>query len=472
MQAIRNSLIYHGYSVLRDWLSAQWTESRLVFWLTHQRTWLPEGGPSRLRQSYAALLQRLHLAKLLEGSVFLHPMLFAALAIVLIPLAPTLGILALVCAAFFSMALCLGVKGDWSRSRSPLDGYVALYALVYLYATLTSASWRGSLFPGLLTILFVLFFFAVTSCRPDADTLVHLLEAMAAVGVLVSLYGFYQAVFPSRFRSVWTDTDMFSSITFRVYSTLENPNVLGEYFLLVIPLGAALLCTAKTWPRRLLWLGACGAMGICLIMTYSRGCYLGLLAAAALFLVLLDRRFLVVGLLAVALCPLYLPESVIARFTSIGNMGDSSTSYRVYIWMGTLAMLKDYWFCGIGPGTDAFNVVYPEYAYNAVTAPHSHSLFLQILCDSGICGLVIFLLLMVGFYRMMFTAIAREADPRARIFQIAGVSAVSGFLVQGLTDYTFYNYRVLLLFWVVLGLCVLFTRMGRRKDQEGAADCD
>ena len=55
--------------------------------------------------------------------------------------------------------------------------------------------------------------------------------------------------------------------------------------------------------------------------------------------------------------PFVLPETIINRFLSIGNMADSSTSYRVYIWLGTIAMLKDYWFCGIGPGAAAFNQV-------------------------------------------------------------------------------------------------------------------
>ena len=184
-----------------------------------------------------------------------------------------------------------------------------------------------------------------------------------------------------------------------------------------------------------------------------------------MFLVLLDRRFLIVGLVALVLSPLYLPESVLSRFTSIGNMGDTSTSYRVYIWLGTLAMLKDYWFTGIGPGSAAFNTVYPAYAYNAITAPHSHNLFLQITCDTGICGLVVFLLLLLGYYRMMFTAIAREGDRVARLLQIGAVSAVSGFLVESMTDYTFYNYRVLLLFWAVLGLSILFCRMGTPREE-------
>ena len=470
MEAIHNSLLYWLYCQVRLWLSAQWEGSVLVHFLTHQRQENPVSRLGRpavwLREGYWALFRRLRLDRLLEGSIFLHPLLFSSLAVVLAPVLPTMGVFALVCGGFFSFLLLLGVKQAPVLRRTPLNGYVVLFAAIYFYATLTSTSLRGSLFPGLLTIAFVLFFLVLASCRPDGLALRRLMGAMVAAALLVSLYGFYQAMFPAKFRNVWTDTDMFSTIAFRVYSTLENPNVLGEYLLLVIPLGAALLLTEKAWPKRILWLVCCGIMGVCLVLTYSRGCYLGLLFAAALFLVLLDRRFLILGIIAIALSPLYLPESVLSRFTSIGNMGDTSTSYRVYIWMGTLAMLKDYWLCGLGPGTEAFNVAYPKYAYNAITAPHSHNLYLQLTCDTGICGLGVFILLMIGFYRMMFTAIRLETDPSARIFQIAGVSAISGFLLQSMTDYTFYNYRVMLLFWAMLGLCVLFCHMGRKDGEE------
>lgn len=471
MQAIHNSFFYHLYCVLCAWCARQWNGSAVVRWLTGQKQapcGLAGRLAGRLRDMLSGICRALRLDRLLQGSIFLHPVLFASAAVLLAPVLPTMAVLALVCAGFFSMALRLGIERDMAGGGSPIHGYVLLYALVYLYATLTSTTVSGSLFSGLLTILFVLFFLVLTACGLEGRQLRLLLSGMVLMGVLVSCYGFYQALFSAQFRSVWTDEDMFSSITFRVYSTLENPNVLGEYFLLVIPLGAAMALTAEGWKRKILYFAACGIIGVCLVLTYSRGCYLGLLFAAAVFLVLLDRRFLVLGIVAVALSPLYLPESVLTRFTSIGDMGDTSTSYRVYIWMGTLAMLKDYWFCGVGPGTEAFNMVYPEYAYNAITAPHAHNLYLQIMCDTGICGILVFGLLLVAYYRMMFTAIRRERDGKAKIFQIAGVSAVTGFLVQSMTDYTFYNYRVLLLFWVVLGLSVLFTRMGRAGAPEAA----
>ena len=166
-----------------------------------------------------------------------------------------------------------------------------------------------------------------------------------------------------------------------------------------------------------------------------------------------------------ALLWVLLPETVTSRFSSIGDLKDASTSYRFYIWMGTLAMLKDYWLCGIGPGAEAFNKVYPAYSYNGISAPHSHNLFLQILSDAGIAALGTFLILLFVYFRMMCVAMSKERDWTSRIHQIALTAGVCGFLVQAMTDYSFYNYRVLFLFWIylVLGaLCAGRSRLGER----------
>ena len=199
------------------------------------------------------------------------------------------------------------------------------------------------------------------------------MAAIALGGVLVSLYGFWQRLNPGDYNTGWVDKDMFSAITFRVYSTFANPNVLGEYFLLVIPFAFALGLTAPNRRKKILWIGATAMMCLCLLLTYSRGCYLGLLFGMVIFLVLLDRRFLIlVGILAV-LSPLYVPDTIWQRLLSIGNLGDTSTNYRVNIWIGTMKMLKDFWFCGVGPGEDAFNTVYPLYSLSAIDTPHSHN---------------------------------------------------------------------------------------------------
>lgn len=48
---------------------------------------------------------------------------------------------------------------------------------------------------------------------------------------------------------------------------------------------------------------------------------------------------------------------------------------------------------------------------------------------------------------------------------MAAVSSMCGFMVQSMTDYSFYNYRVMFLFWVLLAIGVLVSR--RSKMEEG-----
>ena len=456
MNRLKNSPIFQFLLRLDGMLVGWWNRSLLGRWLTCQDATRSVFTPARLAApGVRGLLSRALGWIPLPG--FPVEALFAAAALILAPILPTMAVLALVCLCMGFALLRLASDRAAAITPSPLNVHIALYAVVILWSTVASVNLRGSLLPGMLTVAFVLFFYGVTSSGLDKH-LDRVLWLLLAAGVGVSLYGFYQACFPERYSDVWTDTDLFSAIAFRVYSTLANPNVLGEYLLLVIPIACAFAFSADNRKKRIAALLAALIMGVCLILTYSRGCYLGLLFAAAVFLVLLDRRFLFLGILAVALCPLYLPDSVISRFTSIGNMADSSTSYRVRIWLGSLAMLKDFGFSGVGYGSEAFNTIYPAYAMHGVYAQHAHNLFLQILCDSGIVGLLVFLGLIVSFYRMMLTAIRHTSDSRARVLQIGGVSAVSGFLVQSLTDYTFYNYRVMLLFFGMLGLCVLFAR--------------
>ena len=273
------------------------------------------------------------------------------------------------------------------------------------------------------------------------------------MGALVSFYGILQYLFGWGYQSAaWVDSDMFSSIRFRVPATMGNPNMMGQYLLLVIPIAGAKLLSAKDWLRRLYYLACCGVMCVCMILTFSRGAWLGLLFAGAVFAVLWHPQLILLAPFALVGLYFVLPETVISRFTSIGNLTDNSTSYRVYIWMGTLAMLKDYWLCGIGPGDGAFNMVYPAYSYNGIVAPHAHNLFLQIVCDAGIAALAVFLLLLFVYFRMLCSAMSREKDPASRLLQIAFTAGVCGFLVQAMTDYSFYNYRVMFLFWAVLAL--------------------
>ncbi len=280
--------------------------------------------------------------------------------------------------------------------------------------------------------------------------LIGALTALTVGAVFAGIYGLFQ-YFSGMVDTTWTDTSLFTDLQLRVYSTFENPNVYGEFLLLLLPLVAGLALYYKGW-RRYLLLAVDLLLMINMVLTYSRGCYVGIMLTALVFLWNFSKKWTVAaGVLGVPLAILLMPESVSARILSIGNMSDTSTGYRLKIYIGTLAMLAVYWFGGVGVGEKAFNAIYPYYAMTDVTAYHSHSLIFQSVVSFGIAGLMYLAAIFSIYQRRMDTA--RRVMPRRDRLLILGFGSVFwGLLVQSVFDYTWYNYRVFQLFWVVLVL--------------------
>jgi len=463
------SLLGRGLDRLCAWMGRQWGGSAVIGWFLYKEDLGEAISKSSLfHQIWSGVMglltriyEALHLEKLFDGSIFTQVFLWCALAAAVTPILPTMAVLAVVMVGFCSLLLGILRKKHTLRYAS-VNRFVILYAAIYLVGTFASVTPRASLLPGVLTVAFILFTVVLGSAVTRRQQLDALIFLLVLAGAAVSAYGICQYLFGWGYQSdAWVDSEMFSSIGFRVTATLQNPNMLGQYLVLMIPVGGAKLLSCKTWKERIFYFASCGLMCICMILTMSRGAWLGLVFAGAIFFVLLDPRLIMLAPFALVALYFVLPESVISRFTSIGNLKDSSTSYRVSIWLGSLAMLKDgYWLCGIGPGDAAFNAVYPAYSFNTIVAPHSHNLFLQIVCDAGICALVIFLLALFWYFRSLCAGLAKKQDFEGKMLHIAFISGMAGFLVQAMTDYSFYNYRVMLIFWVFLAVGMVVSRRG------------
>jgi len=283
---------------------------------------------------------------------------------------------------------------------------------------------------------------------------------IAFSGFLVAAYGILQNHLGLT-GAIWHDAAMFD-ISGRVISTFENPNVLGKYLIMVIPFFIVAVVLFKRMKTRLQYTIGLVCMCLCLVYTWSRGSWLAFIIAAMVLFLILERKMIAIYaamVLALPFAPIFLPNTVISRFLSIGNIADTSTSYRVSIWQGTIRMIREHFFQGIGIGLEPFSIVYPEYALSGIeTAPHSHSLYLQVLVEYGIIGVVILALVVFFFVQCCFCAIAKASERYLRLFAAAGLCAVGGFLLNGITDFVWYNYRVYLMFWLVIAITVAVCR--------------
>ena len=392
------------------------------------------------------------------------------LTVFLAPLMPTMAIVGLVGLCLFSV-LVKAVSDRNFKWRFEGVGFLMLgFLAVYLFASLNSFAVINSLSIFGIYLLFMAFYFVVINTVKTRKQLFDVLTVFAVSGALVCLYGVAQYIFGWDTSAAWVDEEMFSDIKMRVYSTLENPNVLGEYILLVLP-----VCIGLVWQKpkklaKLVYIAMAGIMFATLILTFSRGCWIGFMITAGLFVTFVCGKIWGLALIALPFLPMVLPESIINRIASVGDMKDSSTSYRVYIWYGSLAMVKDFWASGIGPGTQAFKSVYPFYSYSGIVAPHSHNMFLQILVESGIVGIGVFLTTIVMFFKKLINGYQSTSGKGSKLgAMIVAIGAgVAGFCVQGMFDNCFYNYRVFLIFWIVLALGIAAVYIAKGEKEESA----
>ncbi len=382
----------------------------------------------------------------------------------LAPIVPTMAVVGLSLLCLFSLVVKAVTTKKFKFKTDGLGLLVIILLLLYLLSAIMSFAPFKGIQIWLVYFAFMTFYFVIINTINTKKQLFSLLTVFSLSGLCVCFYGILQYLFGWNVNQSWMDEEMFSDIKMRIYSTLENPNVLGEYILLTLPITIALMWKKREAFAKVVFAGIAAIMGIALILTFSRGCWIGIMASAAIFVTFAAGKLWGLMLLALPLIPMLLPESIINRFTSIGDMKDSSTSYRVYIWMGTLLMLKDFWLSGVGPGTEAFTQVYPFYSYSSIVAPHSHNLFLQIMVESGILGITVFATLLIAFIRRLASAHQIQGKFGELSVAIVGIgAAVIGFLVQGLFDNCFYNYRVFMIFWSVLALGTAASNISRNE---------
>jgi hypothetical protein len=250
----------------------------------------------------------------------------------------------------------------------------------------------------------------------------------------------------------------------RATGTFANPNVLGGYLLLLLPIGA--LAGAYVVRLRGLWAAVAlgGGLGfLSLVFTFSRAAVLMSLVALAVGVLVSDVRhrrwlILVVVLAAVAI-------GVLAG----GCGSDSTAGYgRTEEWKQTFEVIKDEPLYGVGLGRLGF--VLHERAPLS-TARHAHNLFLTWWAEAGTGALIAWIWVFgVLLWRTLRGAL-RTGSAEAR----AALVAVIGFLGFSMLDHPANTDRVALAFWIVAGFALavgdppgrgLLARLRRRGGPE------
>lgn len=381
-----------------------------------------------------------------------------AIATVL-PFSYTLSSLLLV--AGWAVYVYKSVKAVFEWERTPLDFPIMLFVIIAFLSVFVSPDPAFSFYNYYnLVGRYVLIYYLVVQSLDIKNTgqIKTFLTCICVSLSIVVIYGFMQAflgIGVGQDQMVWTDGDVFPGLKTRVFSTWQNPNLLGGYFDLMLGVVAGLFFILKNkWIRIALAVLFC-LTAFCLSLTYARGACLSIGLVIAIYAAIYNRKILA-GLIVLAVILLLTDTTLVERMTSIFTKMDTSSEMRLAFWESTIAMILDHPLLGIGWG--AYFMVYPTYDYymqgNFIKIVHAHNMYLNIMAEIGLFGFVSFMAYYLGTIYKSFKMQSSDIEPLLKAMLLGIGLGLVALAINGFTDYVMFNTELSMLVWLFSGVAI------------------
>lgn len=361
-------------------------------------------------------------------------------------------------------------SGPRSRNRMEPDAfgpYYIFFMAFVCYAFLASLSWSQSIrFVGFHLAAFLLAVLAVSSVRKYEQ--LQLMVALAVAGLTVAaLYGCYQGIVGVPVVANQQDLSVNAGMPGRVYSFFDNPNNFAELLIMLTPFTYALFLNAKGWRGKVAALFSLGVCVASLGFTLSRSSWLGFVLATVVFVAFWNWK-LIPLLIALGVCciPL-LPQTVYNRILTIGNMKDSSTSYRFAIYKASGVLMEDYWLRGVGLGSDILTQTFRGYPpmFDGNFPIHTHNNYLQVWAETGLFGAISFIAALLYQLKAGTKAYLACTDKRVKNLLAAAIAGFCGILLISVAEYTWFYARNMFTYFFLFGVIAACVKLSRKNVQ-------
>ena len=400
-------------------------------------------------------------ARILDIKVNLRqPWLLCVLLIAVIPIFPEY-----ICPLLAAGALIAAHFDAKARRRDLVVGGIGKLLLIYIAYMAVTIIFSDNPFNSVSTVLMWIAAFAayvslatVLSNRHRFDTALFCITLIAGVvGFIACMQYVLRAWFDvnvSMYFWQWIDLAIYRYFPMpllldlhelRAASTFNNPNVMAEYLIMVIPFASYYAFSGLRKSTRLL-------SRFCLLFalfgvafSFSRGSYLALLVIVAVFCMANIRKWSIILLGGVSILAL-IPSSVLDRLMSVGSM-DNSISERFRIWTVSFGEIARNPLFGSGPGIQNF---WDVLMTHGISAPHTHNLVLQLLVEGGLIALVLMMLIGWRTFRNGFQML--KCPQEGRMLGVAFIGFVGAFIMYGMVDFPFLCPKLVTSFMMVMGI--------------------
>lgn len=313
--------------------------------------------------------------------------------------------------------------GSWSFGRGRLVVSAFFLFVLWFVASSTQALEPGQSFESLNELLkFVLpFFVGVTLMKDEKDW-----RPMLWTIVLCQGYVGLEMHINYLVKGYNSAAEGFAG--------MDN-NCFGASLLSVLGPAIALMISSRTWTTRAL-AGLSAALILhTILLTFSRGAMVGLLAVGLTAFVLMPKRPKYLGalVLTVTVALYFTGPQLWERYASAfapAEERDGSAESRVELWKDCIEVIKEYPVFGVGPAN--WRVIADQYGWPP--GKSAHSVWMETTAELGIPGGLLLLLFFVGAAIKLWP-IARTRLTDANHYQVVlaqgVVLSIVGFSVAG-----------------------------------------
>lgn len=258
---------------------------------------------------------------------------------------------------FLTMALIVWRRAlrrsDIPGKETSLDAYILLYMAIGFLLMSVVNPWPAVALAGYrAAVEYMVWFFLIIRLIESRRDFNMAYLGFIMLGTLLCLHGIYQYVVAVPIPASWiTSTEM--GVRTRVFSIIGSPNLFGSFIVMVAPMAAAMIYYCKRIWIKTTFAVVTGVMCLCLLFTFSRGAWVGIVVAVVIFSLYLDRRLLgaLAGLMAAVLI---LIPSITSRLTYLFTNDyreASALGGRTIRWeLGRLLLTENNPWLGFGLG--------------------------------------------------------------------------------------------------------------------------
>jgi O-antigen ligase len=336
-------------------------------------------------------------------------------------------------------------------TRTPLDWFFAAYVVVELLTmTFSYKPLQAFEFSKRLLLIGIVYWFATwIVMRSQAKTVMVVLIGSAAI---VGLIGVGIEIIEKPLRLG----------IFQFYMTTSELLMLAG--LIALP-----FAVHPGTPRSVRWAVSIALIPIlfALYATVTKGAYLAF-AAGVIFIAAVRNWKLVVPLAAVIVVILvFAPPYVQNRLEGIVDIHHPENASRLALWKTGLRIFAAHPITGVGDAD--LHDIYVQYMDpgDPTEYGHLHNVAMQFLVTLGLPGFMVVLAMFVQIFRTEWRIYRRvSGDWLGGSIALGGLAAFVGLHVAGLTEWTFGDQELAVLFWTTVGMTLAVGSMPGSGAQE------